>query len=101
MSYGLVLARREGLRDIQRRTDALAGWAKDRPFVDPFEGVQRRVGELQAQWAVFSNPGRNDADPWVIALAEEVGWAVVTYEGRQFSGAPARPSRQPRMPEIC
>jgi hypothetical protein len=102
MEDGRIVSPRAVHREIQQRTDALAGWARNRRFVDPNERVQRLVGQLQVQFPeVFSTPGRNDADPWVIALAQADGLTVVTYEGRQFSGAPARRSRFPKMPEIC
>lgn len=103
MARGTIVAPRAVLVEIERRTDALAAWAKRQPFVEPSPEVQRRVGELQVSQArLFARPGRNEADPWVIALAEERGWAVVTYEGRQFSGTPRRPTpRNPRMPDVC
>lgn len=102
MEDARIIAPRAVHHEIQRVSDALAKWAKERPFVDPDERVQSLVGELQDQHPeVFSTPGRNDADPWVIALAQVEGLIVVTYEGRQFSGAPARPSKNPKMPEIC
>lgn len=103
MDQGIVIAPRAVLVEIERRTDALTKWAKPQTFTDPSPEVQRRVGELQASHSdVFGRPGRNEADPWVIALAEEREWTVVTYEGRQFSGAERRATpRNPRMPDIC
>lgn len=102
MEDARIISPRAVNREIQRVSDALAKWARERPFVDPDERVQNLVGELQGQHPeVFSTPGRNDADPWVIALAQVEGLIVVTYEGRQFSGAPARRTKSPKMPEIC
>lgn len=102
MDKGRIVAPRAVSTEIQRVADELAEWAKARPFVDPDEATQLLVGKLQTDHAdVFSTPGRNDADPWVIALGAIEKLTVVTYEGRQFSGAPARRSRAPRMPEIC
>ncbi len=102
MAAGRIVAPRAVAREIQQVSDALAKWAKDQPFSDPDQRVQALVVQLQSNYAeVFSTPGRNDADPWVIALAQAEGLSVVTYEGRQFSGAPARQSKKPRMPEIC
>lgn len=102
MDSGRVLAPREVWREIDVKTDDLRTWAKARRFEEPSEWAQRRVGQLQADYPrVFSSPSRNAADPWVIALAEERDWPVVSYEGVQVSGAPARPTRNPRMPDIC
>ena len=102
MTSRRILAPRAVSVEIQQRSDKLAKWAKDQPFVDPAQDVQALVGKLQTQYAdVFATPGRNDADPWVIALAQSSGLCVVTYEGRQFSGAPARRSKYPKIPEIC
>lgn len=42
---------------------------------------------------VDSSKGRNEADPWVVVVAELAGATVVTEEG-------SRP-RNPRIPDIC
>jgi len=103
MEEGRVIAPREVRREIERHTDALATWAKGCYFVDPSPEVQAVVGQIQESYRdQFDRPGRNDADPWVIAHAKETGFCVVTYEGREFSGrrAALRP-RNPKMPDIC
>jgi hypothetical protein len=41
------------------------------PFEDPAPEVQEQVGQLMVQVReAFSTPGRNGADPWVIALVQ-------------------------------
>jgi hypothetical protein len=95
-----VISPREVYVELERKEDDVAEWAKHHPaaFVEPSEDVQRESGAI---YATFPNPGiRDAADPWVIAEAKIRGLAVVTYEGRTFSGVPTRRwDRQ--MPGIC
>src|SRR6266567_6311910 len=73
----------------------------------PRGGVRRagrgRAARVSAIYATFPNPGiRDAADPWVIAEAKIRGLAVVTYEGRTFSGVPTSERRWAKsMPGIC
>lgn len=100
MEAGRIVAPREVLAEMLKKDDEVAAWARERAevFVEPTETVQRRAGEI---YSLFPNPGlRDQADPFVIAEAEERGLVVVTYEGRSFSGVPTRRwDRQ--MPGVC
>jgi hypothetical protein len=95
-----ILAPREVLTELQAKDDEVSAWARERAsaFVEANEDVQRRAGEI---YEMLPNPNlRDQADPFVIAEAEIRGLAVVTYEGRTFSGVPTtRWWRQ--MPGIC
>lgn len=97
---GRVISPREVYSELMRKEDDVCAWAKAHGtgFVEPGEEVQRESGAI---YATFPIPGiRDAADPWVIAEAKLRGLAVVTYEGRTFSGAPTRRwDRQ--MPGIC
>jgi hypothetical protein len=100
MEDGRIVAVREVYRELVAKDDEIAEWVKDRSelFIDPTEEVQRAVG---AVYALFPNPGRRDgADPFVIAQAQISNLAVVTYEGRTFSGVPTRHWER-SMPGIC
>jgi Domain of unknown function (DUF4411) len=98
-----VLSPREVYNELTRKDDEVAAWAKDRMagFVEPTEEVMRASG------AIFENElpdsgDRDAADPWVIAEARIRGFAVVTYEGRTFSGVPTSDRRWAKsMPGIC
>lgn len=100
MAAGRIIAPREVLSELLKKDDEVAAWARARTevYLEPSEAVQRRAGEI---YELLPNPGlRDQADPFVIAEAEIRGLAVVTYEGRSFSGVPTkRWARQ--MPGIC
>ena len=83
---GRVIAAREVFRELVKKDDEVAAWAKQREarFVDPSPAVQKLSGELQVR---FPKPNvRNIADPFVLAEADIRGFTVVTYEGRSFVG---------------
>jgi len=96
---GRVIAAREVFRELVKKDDEVAAWAKQREarFVDPSPGVQKLAGELQIR---FPKPNvRNIADPFVLAEAEIRGFTVVTYEGRSFVGPTKNWAKS--MPGIC
>lgn len=100
MENGQIIAPREVLTELRAKDDEVSAWASERAdaFVEASEDVQRRAGEI---YELLPNPNlRDQADPFVIAEAENRSLAVVTYEGRTFSGVPTtRWWRQ--MPGIC
>lgn len=100
MADGRIVPPREVLRELTKKDDDLAAWAKGLSglFQDPGEDVQRTAGEI---YGMFPGAGRRDgADPFVVAEAKVRGFTVVTYEGRRFTGIPtARWHRS--MPGIC
>jgi hypothetical protein len=100
MSDGRIVPPREVFRELTKKDDDIAEWAKDLSslFLDPGEEVQRVAGEI---YGMFPGAGRRDgADPFVVAEAKVRSFTVVTYEGRSFRGIPT--TRWHRsMPGIC
>lgn len=97
---GRVILPREVYREIMDQDDEISRLVHRHraAVVEPSREVQARAGQLQGE---FPKPGlRDKADPFVIAEAETRGFAVVTYEGITFSGAPAR-GADGKMPAIC
>ncbi len=98
---GRVITVREVYREILDQDDSVASWAKvelKAMVVEPSEAVQRDAGAIAA---MFPQPGvRNEADPFVLAEARTRGFAVVTYEGRSFSGPPHKKWWR-TMPSVC
>lgn len=100
MADGRIVPPREVFRELVAKDDDIAAWAKDLGglFLDPSEAVQRAAGQI---YAMFPGAGRRDgADPFVVAEAQVRGFAVVTYEGRSFSGIPTKRWHR-SMPGIC
>lgn len=100
MEDGRIIAPREVYRELTRKDDEIAAWAKERAgvFNEPSPEIQRAAGVIYAE---FESPGRRDgADPFVLAEAQARGFTVVTYEGRSFSGIPTRRWER-SMPGIC
>jgi hypothetical protein len=84
-------------RELEEHGDELYDWVKRRKrmFCPLDADVQRRVVRIQRQFPslVKIDKTRPDADPFVIALAQEHNQTVVTYEV-------SKPSK-PRMPDVC
>lgn len=92
-----LISPEEVREELGRRDDDLAKWLKDRS--DVFRPVtveqQQEVRSLLVDYPrlVDSSKGRNEADPWVIVLAEQEAATVVTQEA-------AKPTN-PKIPDIC
>jgi hypothetical protein len=106
MDNGVIVSPSEVLVEINRRAEAdLVSWATDHAgaFIAPEASWTQHFAEIQTHaphW--FSGTGRHDADPFVVAQAKASGLIVVTYEGKKFSGEPAKISTVKRsMPHIC
>jgi hypothetical protein len=97
---GRIVTPRKVLDELRRKDDDVSEWANERPdcFVDAEEPIQRRAGEIYQEFP--ANPGRDEADPFVLAEAEARQFTVITYEGRSFSGVPTR-NWVRTMPGIC
>jgi uncharacterized protein DUF4411 len=96
---GQLVAPDEVLHELERKDDELLAWAKSKPklFVplDPF--LQNAVTKILAKHAalVGSIPGRNQADPFVVALAQLRRLTVITEEiGTKGLG-------RPKIPDVC
>ena len=88
--------------ELADQSDAAHRWIKDRDSLvaEPSERVQRRVGDLVASFRF--RPGADEADPFVIAEAEDRGFAVATYEGRSPTGSFARARADvDNIPKVC
>lgn len=82
-----------------RRDDDVKGWARAQPdlFLPLTPDVQRAVSEVLAQHPrlMGRGGGRNEADPFVIALAMVNEGVVVTEESRSGN------LDKPRIPDVC
>jgi hypothetical protein len=106
MDGGTLIAPSEVLVEIDRKAgDDLHAWAvtHNTAFCPPEPTWSAHFGTLEAyapHW--FTGTGKHEADPFVVAMALVEGLPVVTYEGRAFSGEPARVRTQNRgMPHVC
>jgi hypothetical protein len=98
---GTLLSPEEVLLELERGSDELYKWAKNHPtlFRPPTLMIQARVGHIVNRFPAFMQPRSPDgiwADPYVIALAQEVGAAVVTTEGLADRNA-----KYLKIPNIC
>jgi hypothetical protein len=97
---GRVILPREVYRELTAQDDRVSIWIKKHSaaVAEPSREVQRRAGELMAQFPPHGT--RNAADPFVLAEAQTRQFTVTTYEGQSFSGVPTK--RWPRsMPGVC
>src|SRR3954453_327361 len=97
---GRVTVPREVYREVVDQEDEISDLLKRHKdaVVEPSREVQIGAGQLEHQ---FPKPGLRDrADPFVMDEAEMREFAVVTYEGITFSGAPARGADK-KLPALC
>ncbi len=99
---GRLIAPDEVLRETERRDDGLHKWLKARSeiFRPIDQELQVAVARVMSdfQLLVKNRPGKNAADPWIIALAEIErghGTVVVTEENEDNS------SSNPKIPLVC
>jgi peptidoglycan/xylan/chitin deacetylase (PgdA/CDA1 family) len=98
---GTLVSPDEVLLELERGGDDLYDWAKERPtlFRPPTQSVQARVAYVVNTFPTFVPERAPDgiwADPYVVALAQEVGAAVVTSE----LIAPPN-AHQIKIPNVC
>lgn len=95
---GRIISPQEVLIELAKRDDATHAWAKQHQslFVEIDRFQEAKVREVLAQFPrlVGSGRGRNQADPWVIALAQMHGAIVVT-------GERGGTVTSPKIPFIC
>ena len=95
---GSVVAPDEVLRELARRDDELHDWCNQHPklFVPLDEAIQYSTLEVLNQFPrmVDQRPGKNLADPFVVALAKVRQLTVVTGE---LGGTQDRP----KIPFVC
>ena len=98
IAKGEIIASEEVYWELQRKSDDLHDWIKDRKqmLVPLEEAIQYRATELLAEFPrlVDTLRGRSKADPFVIATALERDAVVVTGE------SPGNLDK-PRIPIVC
>ena len=99
MQDGTVISSREVFDELARGEDVLFEWAKIRKeyFLPSDVPVQERVRTILSEHRGLVEGGKkiNNADPFVIALAQEKDCIVVTEETR------TRNNLTPKIPDIC
>ena len=102
MRDGRVTVSTEAYAEIEEESDQLYPWLRERQewLVAPTPEVQARAGEIEATYRF--KPGRDGADPFLIAQAEIGGYALATYEGRSPTGSRAKAKKKyDDIPTIC
>src|SRR6185369_14221340 len=97
---GRVLASEEVLHELERNSeDDVCTWVKGHAgiFVPSETGIQRIVADVLANFPKLldTRTNRSGADPWVIAVGEARGCAVVTHENATGS------ANRPNIPDVC
>lgn len=96
---GTVISPEEVLRELHRQDDDVLKWAKGRSAMfEKLEGSFLKKGiEITNRYKPLldQKPGKNGADPWVIALAIDRRATVVTQE------QPTGKMKSPRIPDVC
>jgi len=95
---GVVVASREVHVEISQKDDELLKWVNDRKgmFIEVDEKQQQIVSEIVNRFPTWIDPDstRNNADPYVIALAVQHNLVVVSNER---GGGPTKP----KIPFVC
>ncbi len=89
----------EVLAELRKKDDDLYRWARERKelWVPSDASIQQRVTEVVGRFKNWVNPltGKNRADPFVLAVALQLGASVVTQENP--TGRPGGP----KLPDVC
>lgn len=97
-SKGGIVAIDEVHRELGKKEDEAYAWAQAKlPSAPIDEPIQQAVAQILGQYPrlVDSRKGRMAADPFVIALAQRRGLAVVTGE------KPIGNLEKPNIPDVC
>lgn len=96
---GTIISSREVYDELSVGDDALAEWAKEKKdsFWPSEVSIQQRVRIILTEHRGLVEGGKkkNNADPFVIALAQENKCAVVTEEVRTNNPL------SPKIPDVC
>ena len=99
MASGTIISSREVYDELTRSDDSLSEWAKSRKeyFLPSEISIQEKVRKILSEHRGLVEGGKkqNNADPFVIALAQEQHCALVTEEVRSNS------LNAPKIPNIC
>lgn len=100
MDNGTIISSMEVLDELSTGDDDLLIWAKNKKesFLPSDVSLQQRVRKILAEDRTLVEGGKkkNNADPFVIALAQEKSCIVVTEETRS-----GNPNVAPKIPDIC
>lgn len=95
---GTLISHEEVLREITRKSDELAAWAKERSdYFVPFNAEQELVLiDILDRFErlVMTGKRKNAADPFLIALASTTNTILITQEK---SGS----QNKPKIPDVC
>jgi hypothetical protein len=96
---GEIFVIEEVVRELEKKEDGIHKWIKlHGMMIVPIDGqIQKLVVEIMSKYSrlVDSKKNRSVGDPWVIALAQSRGLAVVT--GEKATGNVAKP----KIPDVC
>ncbi|MEG0863324.1 MAG: DUF4411 family protein [Clostridia bacterium] len=99
MKDGVIISSREVFDEIAIGDDTLVEWVKQRKeyFIQSEVNLQSRVREIlkEHRGLVEGGKKKNNADPFVIALAQEYDGIIVTEETRSNS------IQAPKIPNVC
>ena len=99
MKNGVIISSREVFDEIAIGDDMLVEWVKQRKeyFIQSEVNLQNRVRAIlrDHRGLVEGGKKKNNADPFVIALAQEYGGIIVTEEARSNS------VQAPKIPNVC
>lgn len=99
MSQGVIISSQEVFDEIAIGGDDLEKWAKVRKecFLPSDISVQQKVRDILRNHRGLIEGGtkKNSADPFVVALAQDKHYKVVTEETR------TRNANSPKIPDVC
>ena len=99
MDDGVIISSHEVYEEIQAGSDDLAEWVKlrEKSFVPSEESIQLIVREILVRYRALVEGGKkkNNADPFVIAVAKANNCKVVTSE------SPSGGQQPPKIPNVC
>lgn len=99
MSQGIIISSQEVFDEIAIGGDDLEKWAKVRKecFLPSDISVQQKVRDILRNHRGLIEGGtkKNSADPFVVALAQDKQYKVVTEETR------TRNANSPKIPDVC
>lgn len=96
---GALIASDEVLVELERKDDEVHAWARRHSslFVPPERTIQEAVRQILERFPrlVDTRKNRSGADPFVIAVGQVRGCAVVTYENASNN------VQKPHIPDVC
>jgi predicted nucleic acid-binding protein len=96
---GTAISSDEVFEEIQKGSDELVAWAEKRKeyFYPSDESIQLKVKDILSKYGAMVTSAKkpNAADPFVVALAAQMGCTLVTDEKRSGN------ERMPKIPNVC